>query len=83
MIFNAKRQVTVEEAVIVDDRIYQVETLVWQMANMILEDRLRRIADDLYHDDYYVAQNASECINRAFKRADECLKLVKEGKYEI
>lgn len=79
MKFTAKKKVTVEEEIEVDDRIYQEDEKVWKIANIILEGALNRIIKDLYHDDVWVVTNAAERINNAFKFADKIMELDNNG----
>jgi len=83
MKFKTKKTVVVEEELDVDDQLYQEHSIEWQMADLILEGHLDRLSADLYHEDSYVVYRAAERINRAFKRADACLQLVRSGKFEI
>jgi len=75
MKFTAKKQVTVEEEIEVDDRIYQEDEKVWKIANIILEGCMDRIQRDLYHDDAWIVTNAAERINNAFSMADKIMEL--------
>ena len=50
MIFKAKKQIIVEEDIDVDDRINKEYDIAWQMANILLDNRLQKITDDLYSE---------------------------------
>lgn len=78
------KQVTVKEEIEVDDRVYQNhDSLVWEMVNILLDNRFSRVIDDLYKEDEYAVRTAADRINEAFKKADACLELVRSGKFEI
>lgn len=76
MKFKYEKTVVVEEYVDIDDRIYEVGSTGYKIANIILDERMKRIYDDLYDKDARVVRNAAEQINDAFKKADAILKLV-------
>ena len=84
MKIEAFRTVKEKVEIEVDDRIYDNDTVIWQMANLFLNDGLDRIVSrDLYSDDFDHANYAAQRINEAFKFADKALALVKEGKFEL
>ena len=83
MIFKAKKQIIVEEDIDVDDRIYRENDIAWQMANILLDNRLQKITDDLYSENIGAVKSAAERINNAFKRADNCIELIRKGEFEI
>lgn len=76
MKFKYKKTVVVEEEIDVDERIYDEGQVTYNIANIILDGRMLRLYDELYHNDEMVVQNAAEQINEAFKKADAILKLV-------
>lgn len=76
MKFKYKKTVVVEEEIDVDERIYDEGQVTYNIANIILDGRMLRLYDELYHKDAGVVQNAAEQINEAFKKADAILKLV-------
>lgn len=84
MIVEAKKMIEQVVNIEVDDRIYNDRTVIWQMADLILDGSLDRIVSrDLYSEEYDRASYAAERINEAFQKADKALALVKEGKFEI
>lgn len=84
MIVEAKKMIEQVVNIEVDDRIYNDHTVIWQMADMLLDGELDRIVSrDLHSGDYFRAENAAERINEAFQKADKALALVREGKFEI
>lgn len=78
MKFKYEKTVVVEEEIDIDDRIYNDHSAEYKIANIILDGRMKRIYDDLYHKDAGVVQNAAEQINEAFKKADDIIKLMKD-----
>ena len=83
MIFKAKKQIIVEEDIDVDDRIHKEYDIAWQMANIILDNRLKHIQIDLYSERMAIVKSAAERINNAFERADNCIELIRKGEFEI
>ena len=83
MKFKVKKRITVEEDIDVDDRLYQEDSIEWQMTNMILNGQLDNLQHDLFHEESGIVNAAAERINNAFKKADGCLALVRSGKFEI
>ena len=78
MKFKYEKTVVVEEEIDIDDRIYNDHSAEYKIANIILDERMKRIYDDLYHKDAGVVQNAAEQLNEAFKKADAIIKLIKD-----
>ena len=61
-----------------DDRVYDEDTMVWKIANVILEKRLKNLQNDMYSDNVTVAGYTIEKINESFIMADEILELSNE-----
>ena len=59
----------------VDDRVYNEDDMVWKIANIILEKRLKNLCDDMYSDNVTHVSYTIEKINEAFIMADEILEL--------
>ena len=76
MKFKYEKTVVVEEEIDIDDRIYNEGSTGYKIANIILDERMKRIYDDLYDKDAGVIRNAAEQLNEAFKKADAIIKLV-------
>lgn len=83
MKIKIEKKVTIEDEIDVDDRIYNEDIIEWNMADILLGGNLDRIVENLFHKDEWVARDAADDINAAFRRADACLALVRSGKYEI
>lgn len=84
MKIEAKKVVETKVDIDVDDRIFHEEDIAWKVANLLLDGNLDHIVyRDLHSDDYGRASYAAQRINAAFKMADGCIALIKEGKYEI
>lgn len=78
MKFKYEKTVVVEAEIYIDDRIYNDNSVEFKIANIILDGRLNRIYEDLYHKDEMVIQDAAEKLNDAFKKADAILKLMEK-----
>lgn len=84
MKIDAVKIVSTKIEIEVDDRIYKEDTAVWQIANMLLDGALDRIiGHDLYSEEYDRVSYAAERINAAFKKADDCIRVIKEGNFEV
>lgn len=71
-----EKTVVVEEEIEVDERIYDEGQVTYSIANIILDGRMLRLYDEIYHKDEMIIRDAAEQINEAFKKADAILKLV-------
>lgn len=83
MKFKIEKKVVVEEEVDVDDRIYKTDSIEWRIADVFLACHLDDFSADLFKEDELVVRDAADKINAAFRKADQCLALVRSGKYEI
>jgi hypothetical protein len=77
MKIECEYEVTRKEKVVfeADDRVYDEDTKVWKIANIILEKRLENLRHDMYSDNVSVVEYNIGKINEAFIMADEILEL--------